>query len=88
MLVEVKSMSPAGVLTVRLPVTSNDPVINADPVNGNGVPPDPVLIVIGKVVLSPLVNVIVFKLTEAVVTNEPVSTVVPPPFKAKDAVKA
>ena len=70
------------------PVIPNDPVINADPVNGNGAPPDPVLTVTGKVVLSPLVNVIVFKLTEAVVTNEPVSTVVPPPFKAKDAVKA
>ena len=50
------------------PVTPNDPVIKADPVKGNAAPPPPlpVLTVSGNVVPSPLVNVIVFKDTDAV----------------------
>ena len=48
---------------VPLPVTPNEPVIIAEPVNGKVLP---VFTVIGKVVASPLVNVIVFKDTEAV----------------------
>ena len=50
------------------PVTPNDPVIKADPVNGNAAPPPPlpVLTVIGNVVPLPLVNVIVFEDTDAV----------------------
>ena len=43
---------------------------------------------IGKVEPSPFVNVIVLPAIEAVVRSEPVSVVPPPPFKAKDAVKA
>jgi hypothetical protein len=50
------------------PVTPNDPVIWAEPVNGKAAPPPPlpVLTVIGNVVPLPLVNVIVFDDTDAV----------------------
>jgi hypothetical protein len=64
---------------LTLPVTVNDPVIIAEPVNGNGDPPapEPVATVIGKVVPSPFVKVIVFEDTEAVIkllpTNEAVN---------------
>jgi hypothetical protein len=64
---------------LTLPVTVNDPVITAEPVNGNGDPPapEPVATVIGKVVPSPFVKVIVFEDTEAVIrllpTNEAVN---------------
>jgi hypothetical protein len=40
-------------------------------------PPDPVFTIIGKVEPSPLVKVIVFKLTEAVVNKEPVGVLGP-----------
>jgi hypothetical protein len=59
------------------PVTIKLPVIIALPVYGKDdplpPPPEPVLTVIGNVEPSPLVKVIVFKLTEAVVSKEPVS---------------
>jgi hypothetical protein len=63
---------------LTLPVTVNEPVITAEPVNGNGDPPapEPVATVIGKVVPSPFVKVIVFEDTDAVIkllpTNEAV----------------
>jgi hypothetical protein len=58
-----------------LPDTSNEPVITALPLNGKAFPsPLPVLTVIGKVDPSPLVKVIVFKDTDAVVSNDPVLT--------------
>ena len=62
------------------PVTSNDPVIKADPVKGKAAPPPPlpVLTVIGNVVPLPLVNVIVFEDTDAVTKA----------FGVKDAVSA
>jgi hypothetical protein len=53
------------------PVTTKLPVITADPLKGNPVPlppPEPVFTVIGNVDPSPLVNVIVFNETEAVIT--------------------
>jgi hypothetical protein len=52
------------------------------------VPPDPVLTVIGNVEPLPFVKVIVFKLTDAVVNNEPVLTEVEETFSAYEAVKA
>lgn len=52
------------------------------------VPPDPVLTVIGNVEPLPFVKVIVFKLTDAVVNNEPVLTEVGEIFSAYEAVKA
>ena len=52
-------------------------------------PPEPVFTVIGNVLPSPLVKVIVFNTTEAVVNRLDVLTVPPlPAFKAYDAVKA
>ena len=58
-----------------LPDTSKEPVITAFPLNGKAFPPPlPVFTVIGKVEPSPLVKVIVFKDTEAVVSREPVLT--------------
>ena len=62
------------------PVTFREPVICADPVNGKDDPPPPlpVLTVIGNVAPSPLVNVIVFEDTDAVVIA----------FGVKDAVEA
>jgi hypothetical protein len=54
------------------PVTPKLPVICAEPLNGNPAPDpppaEPVLTVIGKVEPSPLVKVIVFKLTDAVIS--------------------
>jgi hypothetical protein len=61
-------------------VTTKLPVITADPVYGKvdpPLPPEPVFTVIGKVEPSPLVKVIVFKLTEAVVNKEPVEALGP-----------
>jgi hypothetical protein len=55
--------------TLKLEVVTN-PLVSA-------VPPEPVLTVIGKVDPSPFVKVIVFKLTEAVVNNDPVLVVDP-----------
>jgi hypothetical protein len=52
------------------------------------VPPDPVLTVIGNVEPLPFVKVIVFKLTDAVVNNEPVLTEVEEAFSAYEAVRA
>ena len=52
-----------------IPFTCNEPEIVAEPVNGKAEPPpppDPVFTVIGNVEPSPLVNVIVFKATDAV----------------------
>jgi hypothetical protein len=49
----------------------------AEPVNGNDdppPPPEPVFTVIGNVEPSPLVNVIVFNDTEAVISKDPVSS--------------
>jgi len=66
------------------PVIASEPVIIAEPVYGKVVTiAEPVLTVIGNVDPSPLVNVIVFEDTEAVVSNEPVFvTPPPPPFRA------
>jgi hypothetical protein len=52
------------------------------PVYGNvdPPPPDPVATVIGNVLPSPLVNVIVFEDTDAVVSRLAVLTVLPPPL--------
>jgi len=60
------------------PVTPREPVISADPVKGKPTPPLPVLTVIGNVVPLPLVNVIVFVDTDAVVIA----------FRVKDEVEA
>ena len=51
-------------------------------------PPLPVSTVIGKVEPSPLVKVIVFNDTDAVVSKDPVSVLPPPPFNANEAVTA
>ena len=72
---------PPPVLISKLliePVTVKEPVISADPVKGKPTPPLPVLTVIGNVVPLPLVNVIVFDNTDAVVIA----------FGVKDAVEA
>ena len=53
------------------------------------IPPEPVFTVIGKVLPSPFVNVIVLRLTDAVVKRELVLVLAPaPPFKAYEAVIA
>ena len=54
---------------LTLPVTVNDPVIMAEPVNGNADVAEPVATVIGKVVPLPFVKVIVFEDTEAVIIS-------------------
>ena len=60
------------------------------PVYGNeDPPPEPVATVIGNVLPSPLVNVIVFEDTDAVVSKLAVLTVPPlPAFNAYEAVNA
>jgi hypothetical protein len=63
---------------LTLPVTVNDPVIIAEPVNGNADVAEPVATVIGNVVPFPFVNVIVFDDTEAVIIL----------FPTKEAVEA
>ena len=67
-------------------VIPNEPD-NAPPGTEPPPPPLPVSTVIGKVEPSPLVNVMVFKATDAVASNDPVSTL-PPPFNAYEAVTA
>jgi hypothetical protein len=66
---------------LTLPVTVNDPVIVAEPVNGNAEVADPVATVIGNVVPLPFVNVIVFEDTDAVTILLPTNDAV----DAKDA---
>ena len=67
------SSSGAPALTVNDPVILVEPVIRklpdiiAEPVNGKVGDIEPVLTIIGNVVPSPLVNVIVFDVTDAVV---------------------
>ena len=78
-------------MKVALLVTKPSSDICADPdtvPSGILAPPLPVSIVIGNVVESPLVNVIVFNDTDAVVNKEPVSVLLPPLFNACDAVIA
>jgi hypothetical protein len=52
---------------LTLPVTVNEPVIPAEPVNGNAAAAEPVATVIGNVVPLPFVNVIIFEDTDAVI---------------------
>jgi hypothetical protein len=57
----------------------NEAVVTSDPVEVATLPPDPVFTVIGNVDPSPFVNVIVFKFTDAVTSNEPVDVDPPTP---------
>ena len=78
--VEPSPLVKVKVLELTLPVTIKLPVLT--------VTAEPVATVTVNCELSPFVNVIMLLAAEAVVNNEAVDTVPPPPFKANEAVVA